>query len=69
MPPAGTMSLSVERNQRNIDFSKLAIFNSKIRDIEEWKDVITQSDQRFKVTDVKYPENSRLSLIEIVWLP
>lgn len=41
----------------------------QIRDIEEWKDVITQSDRRFKVTDVRYPENSRLSLIEIVWLP
>ncbi|KAF4763270.1 hypothetical protein HAV15_001476 [Penicillium sp. str.  len=88
MPPAGTMSLSVERNQRNIDFNMLALFNSKvriprentaffiltwesqfqIRDIEGWKEVITQSDRRFKVTDVRYPENSRLSLIEIVWV-
>ncbi|KAJ5318241.1 O-methyltransferase family 2 [Penicillium atrosanguineum] len=69
MPPAGTMSLSVERYQRNIDFGMLTLFNSKIRDIEEWKEVITQSDQRFKVTDVRFPENSRLSLIEIAWQP
>ncbi|KAI0123919.1 S-adenosyl-L-methionine-dependent methyltransferase [Xylariales sp. AK1849] len=69
MPSAGTMTLSVERNQRNIDFGMLILFNSKIRDVEEWKEVITQSDQRFKVTDVRYPEGSRLSLIEIVWQP
>ncbi|CAG8908669.1 unnamed protein product [Penicillium egyptiacum] len=41
----------------------------QIRDVEEWKEVITQSDRRFKVTDVRYPDNSRLSLIEIVWQP
>lgn len=40
----------------------------QIRDIEEWKEVITQSDRRFKVTDVRYPENSRLSLIEVAWV-
>ncbi|KAJ6191417.1 hypothetical protein N7519_001438 [Penicillium mononematosum] len=69
MPPAGTSPLSVERYQRHIDFALLALFNSKLRDVDEWKQVITQSDQRFKVTDVRYPENSRLSLIEIVWQP
>ncbi|OQE40150.1 hypothetical protein PENCOP_c006G05583 [Penicillium coprophilum] len=69
MPPAGSMSLSVERCQRNIDFGMLTLFNSKIRDVEEWKEVITESDQRFKVAGVRYPENSRLSLIEIVWQP
>ncbi|TRX88799.1 hypothetical protein FHL15_010258 [Xylaria flabelliformis] len=69
MPPAGTMTLSVERNQRNIDFGMLILFNSKIRDVEEWKEVITQSDQRFKVTGVRCPEDSRLSLIEIEWQP
>ncbi|KAJ6038567.1 S-adenosyl-L-methionine-dependent methyltransferase [Penicillium canescens] len=69
MPPAGTMTLSVERYQRNIDFGMLTLFNSKIRDVDEWKEVITQSDQRFRVADVRYPESSRLSLIEIVWQP
>ncbi|KAJ5958637.1 S-adenosyl-L-methionine-dependent methyltransferase [Penicillium vulpinum] len=69
MPPADTMSLSVERYQRNVDFGMLTIFNAKIRDVEEWEQVISQSDQCFKVTDIRYPENSRLSLIEIVWQP
>jgi hypothetical protein len=44
-------------------------FYLKLRDVEEWKEVISQSDKRFKVTDVRYPENSRLSLIEIAWQP
>ncbi|KAK8108546.1 hypothetical protein PG984_014347 [Apiospora sp. TS-2023a] len=69
MPPAGSMSLSVERNQRNIDFGMLILFNSKIREVEEWKQVISQADERFKVADVRYPADSRLSLIEIVWQP
>ncbi|KAK8076359.1 hypothetical protein PG994_003631 [Apiospora phragmitis] len=69
MPPAGSMSLSVERNQRNSDFGMLILFNSKIRDVEEWKQVINEADQRFEVKDVRYPADSRLSFLEIIWQP
>ena len=56
--------------QTNISYSVLVLTcKSQIRDIDEWKEVIICSDQRFKVTDVKHPKGSRLSLIEIKWKP
>lgn len=45
----------------------LEIGNAKERELEEWKALFSQADERFVFKGVFQPEGSRLSLLEVVW--
>ena len=41
--------------------------NSKERDADEWVELFTMADSRFKVVQITSPPQSALSIIEAVW--
>ena len=46
----------------------LEFHNAKERDIDDWTKLFEDTDSRFKIQGVKKPLNSRLSIIEVIWM-
>ena len=44
-----------------------ATFNSKERTVEDWTNLCTAADPRFKITGVKMAQGSMLATIQITW--
>ncbi|WPB02360.1 uncharacterized protein RHO25_006994 [Cercospora beticola] len=67
MPAIGTVPPEIERNQRTLDLTMLTLFNAKVRELEDWKQLVATADSRFLISNITEPEGSRLSLIELQW--
>lgn len=52
-----------------MDVTMLEIGNAKERDVEDWKTLFSQADERFAFTGVTTPSGSSLAIIELTWKP
>ena len=50
-----------------MDLIMMTHFNGFEREIDEWKALVTQADERFKIKSITKPTGSTNSLIEIVF--
>ncbi|KAI4859218.1 putative O-methyltransferase [Hypoxylon rubiginosum] len=67
MPPPGVLPNSVERKLRAMDVTMLEIGNAKERDLDEWKALFEQADQRFVFKGMQQPPGSSLAILEATW--
>jgi len=55
---------------RSFEFAMKEILNAKERDLEDWTRLFEEADttyMRFRVVEVKRPEDSFLQIIEVIW--
>ena len=50
-----------------MDVAQLNLQNSRERDYDEYVDLFSRVDERFKILYAKQPLGSVLSIIEVVW--
>lgn len=68
LPKPGTVPVSVERIVRARDLTMMQAFNSKERDLEEWKELFAAaavSDIRLQLVNVVQPFGSAMSVLEL----
>ena len=46
----------------------LEFHNGKERDMDDWTRLFGDTDSRFEILAVKKPFNSRLSIMEVIWM-
>ncbi|MCJ1463377.1 hypothetical protein MMC07_001984 [Pseudocyphellaria aurata] len=68
MPEPGEVSLYQERFLRWNDLCMLELHNAKERDKNDWAKLFQEADSRFIFVGVKQPVQSKLSIIEAVWM-
>jgi hypothetical protein len=49
------------------DLAMMAVFNSKERSMEEWTQLVTKADPRFRLKSVVQLPPSSLAMLEVVW--
>jgi hypothetical protein len=47
----------------------LELFNAKEREPEDWSELFTTADPRYKVTAIKNLDKCKLAFIEATWMP
>ncbi|TVY52432.1 O-methyltransferase bik3 [Lachnellula cervina] len=52
---------------RAMDMLMLSICNARERDEEDWRQVFTEADSRFKVPRVFTPKGAALGIVDVVW--
>ncbi|XXH04097.1 hypothetical protein Hte_010508 [Hypoxylon texense] len=67
MPPLGVLPNSIERKLRAMDVTMIEIGNAKERDLDEWKALFEQADQRFTFKGMQQPPGSSLAILEATW--
>ncbi|KAF2204077.1 sterigmatocystin 8-O-methyltransferase [Delitschia confertaspora ATCC 74209] len=65
LPKPGSVPISVERIVRARDLTMLQAFNSKERDLEDWKDLLAATNPKLKLVGVAQPFGSAMSVLEI----
>ncbi|KAG2417765.1 hypothetical protein HFD88_008984 [Aspergillus terreus] len=65
LPKPGSVPVSVERIARARDLTMIQSFNSKERELDEWKELITAADPRLQLIAVTQPLGSAMSILEI----
>jgi hypothetical protein len=56
-----------ERLNLQQDFIMATISNGKDRTAKEFQQLLTSSDERFRIENIRKPEGSKLSMIEVMW--
>lgn len=65
LPKPRLLPLSVERIVRARDMTMLQAFNSKERDLDDWKDLLAAADKRLQLRDVVQPFGSDMAVLNI----
>lgn len=66
LPDPGSVPVSVERIVRVRDLTMLQAFNSKERDLEDWKHLLALVDPALELAHVVQPFGSAMSVLEVV---
>jgi 6-hydroxytryprostatin B O-methyltransferase len=66
LPRPRSVPVSVERIVRARDLTMLQAFNSKERDLDDWKDLIAAAEPKLKLVGVVQPVGSAMSVLELV---
>jgi hypothetical protein len=66
VPPPGILGPFQDRMIRRFDMVMKGFFNAKERNEEDWKKLLEEADQRFRIVDIKRPEGSQLQIIEVL---
>ena len=66
LPMPGTVPVSVERIVRVRDLTMMQAFNSKERELEDWKALLAAADSRLRLVNVVQPFGSNMSVLEVV---
>ena len=69
LPQPGALSSYEARSLRSMDLAMLEFHNGKERDKDDWEYLLRRADKRFHIVGITQPLGSRLSVIEICWLP
>jgi 6-hydroxytryprostatin B O-methyltransferase len=69
LPKPGAVPVSVERIVRARDLTMLQAFNSKERDLDDWKSILTLVDSDLELVNVVQPFGSAMSILEIALAP
>lgn len=65
LPVPGSVPVSVERIMRVRDMTMMEIFNSKERELEDWRFLLAAADNRLKLVNVVQPFGSDMSVLEV----
>lgn len=65
LPKPGSVPVSVERLVRVRDMTMLQSFNSKERDLNDWKALLADADIGLKLVNVVQPFGSAMSVLEV----
>ena len=69
LPKPGSVPVSVERIVRARDLTMMQAFNSKERDLDDWKALLTAADARLQLVNVVQPYRSDMSVLEVALGP
>ena len=69
LPEPGAISPYEARGLRSMDLSMLEFHNAKERDKDDWAHLLHSADERMHIIGIRQPPGSRLSVIEVGWLP
>ncbi|KAI3318836.1 putative O-methyltransferase [Xylariaceae sp. AK1471] len=67
MPPPLVLPNLIDRKLRAMDVTMMEFGNAKERNLDEWKDLFEQADQRFMLQKVIQPPGSNLNILELEW--
>jgi 6-hydroxytryprostatin B O-methyltransferase len=65
LPAPGSVPVSVERIVRIRDLTMMQAFNSKERDLDDWKALLAAADPRLHLVNVMQPFGSDMSVLEV----
>ncbi|KAH0593058.1 hypothetical protein MHUMG1_09305 [Metarhizium humberi] len=65
LPKPGSVPVSVERILRARDLTMLQAFNSKERDLDDWKHLLHRADGNLALVNVVQPFGSAMSVLEV----
>ena len=65
LPTPGSVPVSIERIVRVRDLTMLQAFNSKERDLDDWKNLLAITDSRLQLVRVVQPFGSAMSVLEV----
>ena len=65
LPKPGSVPVSVERIVRARDLTMLQAFNSKERDLDDWKELFAAADPTLQLVDVVQPVGSAMSILKL----
>ena len=65
LPKPGSVPVSVERIVRARDLTMLQAFNSKERELDDWKELFSAADSTLHLVDVVQPVGSAMSILEL----
>jgi 6-hydroxytryprostatin B O-methyltransferase len=66
LPMPGSEPVSVERIVRARDLTMMQAFNSKERDLDDWKALLAAADPNMRLVRVIQPFGSAMSVLEVV---
>lgn len=66
LPTPGSVPVSVERIVRVRDLTMLQVFNSKERELDDWKHLLSLVDRRLRLVNVIQPFGSTMSVLEVM---
>ena len=69
LPKPGSVPVSVERLVRVRDLTMMQAFNSKERDLDDWKSLLAAADPRLQLVNVVQPSASDMSVLQVVLDP
>lgn len=67
LPMPGSVPVSVERIVRVRDLTMIQAFNSKERDLDDWKDLLAAADPHLQLVRVVQPFGSAMSVLEVAF--
>jgi 6-hydroxytryprostatin B O-methyltransferase len=67
LPEPGSIPVSVERIVRARDLTMMQAFNSKERDLTDWKDLLAAADHSLQLVNVVQPSGSAMSVLEVAF--
>ncbi|CZR64269.1 related to sterigmatocystin 7-O-methyltransferase precursor [Phialocephala subalpina] len=69
LPEPGTVGGMEEKSIRTMDLLQFVTCNGREREVQDWKDLFRQADERFQFSKAWKPEKSHMWLIEAAWTP
>jgi hypothetical protein len=67
LPEPGTAGYVQEKMMRTLDVFMQVTVNAREREPDDWKDLFTRADERYKLKSVWMPEKSRMWFVEAEW--
>lgn len=65
LPTPGSASRNLEAALRQKDLAMLHTFNAKEREVEDWRNVLQETDPRLEIKAIRRPDGSHHSVIEV----
>lgn len=66
LPSPGSVPVSVERIVRVRDLTMMQVFNSKERELDDWKGLLAAADPALGIASVVQPFGSAMSILEVM---
>ena len=67
LPEPGTAGYIENRTMRTMDLFMQVTVNAREREPDDWRDLFTRADQRYKFNNIWKPDKSRMWFIEAEW--
>ncbi|OGM41087.1 O-methyltransferase [Aspergillus bombycis] len=68
IPEPGVLGPKADRDLRFMDIAMKAFNNARERDVETWRELFKQADERFRFLGVNVPAGARMAIIEADWM-
>ncbi|KAF2474448.1 S-adenosyl-L-methionine-dependent methyltransferase [Lindgomyces ingoldianus] len=67
VPEPGVLTPYQERPVKLFDMVMKVLFNAKERNETDWRELVQEADERFRVVDVRRPVGSQLGIVVVEW--